>query len=125
MRYTKRCLKQIRSKVTQAFAKEEKQATDKLIQAKCLAEHAIKYKYGFTPDPSVSSFRNAVRLEAASESTKLSLPLPTNLAFHDLTKNKIVSQGFKAVFGMGNKFIVTPKFTTGDIRAPRSRFRRE
>jgi hypothetical protein len=26
---------------------------------------------------------------------------------------------------MGNKFIVTPKFTTGDIRAPRSRFRRD
>ena len=77
------------------------------------------------PDPTVSHFRNACRLSSAPQAIRQSLPIPSNLAFHDLTANKIAPPEFKAVFGMGDKFIRTPEYTTGDLSNNHERFKRD
>ena len=41
------------------------------------------------------------------------LPIPSNMAFHDLTPDKSAPKNCKELFGLGSKFIPTPNKTTG------------
>ena len=83
------------------------------------AEARVQSKFGFIPDTSVSAFRNAVRLHHRTcneNNMHLSnLPIPSNLAFHDLTPTKCAPDTTKALWGLGSKFVRTPYYTTGDV----------
>lgn len=72
----------------------------------------IHRHYGFQPDLSVTPFRNAVRLH--NSNMLHNLPIPSNLAFHDLTPTKCAPPAAKSLLGLGSKFIPTPSFTTCD-----------
>ena len=85
----------------------------------------IRSKYGFAPDPSVSSFRNAVRAVESSKTLEAPITMPSNMAFHDLTPNKCVPEATKCLLGLGSKFIPTPKFTTGSIESNLQRLQRD
>jgi ribosome-associated translation inhibitor RaiA len=88
-----------------------------------LATGQVKKQYGFVPDPSVTPFRNAVRLHQSGNVN--SLPMPSNMAFHDLTPTKCAPRAAKALLGLGSKFIPTPKFTTASIEPSTLRFQRD
>ena len=51
--------------------------------------------------------------------------MPTNMAFHDLTKNKQAPPAAKSLLGLGSKFIVTPDTTTGSLESTMTRIRRD
>ena len=51
--------------------------------------------------------------------------MPTNMAFHALTKNKQASPAAKSLLGLGSKFIITPEYTNGKITETMSRIRRD
>lgn len=51
--------------------------------------------------------------------------MPTNMAFHDLTKNKQAPPAAKSLLGLGSKFIITPEYTNGKIAESESRIRRD
>ncbi|KAL3786063.1 LOW QUALITY PROTEIN: hypothetical protein ACHAWO_007252 [Cyclotella atomus] len=89
--------------------------------AAALAASSIRKKFGFVPDPSSSSFRNAVRARASSLPGAPILPTPSNLAFHDLTDGQIAPKAAKSLLGLGSKFIVTPRTTTGSLEATSDR----
>jgi hypothetical protein len=66
------------------------------------------------PNPTASTFENAVQLRANSDaiaSHPLPLTMPTNMAFHDPTPGKIAPRTAKNLLGLGGKFIVTPHRT--------------
>jgi hypothetical protein len=88
----------------------------------------VKARFGFTPDTSVSAFCNAVRLlrtaTANENNNHLNLPIPSNLAFHDLTPTKCAPDTAKALWGLGSKFIRTPYYTNGDVSASLKRLER-
>lgn len=87
------------------------------------ARDTVRSQFGFLPDPTASAFRNAVRL---ASQPSLSLPLlPSNLAFHDLTADKIAPPEAKSLLGMGSTFIRKPEFTTGNISHTVDRFDRD
>jgi hypothetical protein len=77
------------------------------------------------PDPSSSSFHNAVRARASSLPGTPILSTPSNLAFHDLTDGQIAPKAAKSLLGLGLKFIVTPRKTTGSLEATSDRFQRD
>jgi hypothetical protein len=77
------------------------------------------------PDPSSSSFHNAIRARASSLPGAPILPTPSNLAFHDLTDGQIAPKAAKSLLGLGSKFIVTPRKTTGSLEATSDRFQRD
>lgn len=93
--------------------------------AAALAASSIRKQFGFVPDPSSSSFRNAVRARASSLPGAPILPTPSNLAFHDLTDGQIAPKAAKSLLGLGSKFIVTPRTTTGSLEATSDRFQRD
>jgi hypothetical protein len=72
-----------------------------------------------------SPFHNAVDIFNLSKMNQRTLPIPSNLAFHDLTPNKSAPLEAKALLGLGGKFISTPSYTTGDITASVRRFHRD
>jgi hypothetical protein len=77
----------------------------------CAAE-LVHHQYGLKPDLSVTPFHNTIRLHNSNILHKL--PMPSNLAFHDLTPTKCAPHAAKSLLGLGSKFIPTPKFTTCD-----------
>ena len=77
----------------------------------------VASRYGFVPDPSCSAFRNAVRARASSSTSSPILPIPSKLAFHDLTEGQVVKPEAKALLGLGSKFIPAPKFTTSNLES--------
>lgn len=101
----------------------------KIRQVTSHVERDVQLKYGFVPDTSVSPFRNAVRLFGTLPSEDINplhlLPLPSNLAFHDLTPDKAAPSHARLLLGMGPKFIKTPKFTTGCILSNLCRHERD
>ena len=79
-------------------------------------------RYGFEPNPSLTQFHNACLVQ---ESSSNPLPVPSNMTFHDLTKNKIAPPSAKALLGLGSKFIVTPETTTACLHKSFERIRRD
>ena len=77
---------------------------------------SFKKSHGIDIDPSKSPFHNAVHIfnSTATVHNRI-LPLPSNLAFHDLTQDKSAPPEAKALLGLGGKFILTPPITTGNI----------
>jgi hypothetical protein len=53
------------------------------------------------------------------------LPTIENLAFHDLTEDKIIPPAAKSILGLGMKFIPTPPYTTDTITPSLKRLRRD
>ena len=88
-----------------------------------LAAGLVKRQFGFVPDLTVTPFRNAVRL--VQSNTTDTLPMPSNMAFHDLTPTKCAPRSAKSLLGLGSKFIPTPKFTTASIEPSIDRFQRD
>ena len=79
---------------------------------------SFKKSHGIDIDHSKSPFHNAVHIfNSATTTDNCTLPLPSNLAFHDLTQDKSAPPEAKALLGLGGKFILTPPITTGDISA--------
>jgi len=86
----------------------------------------IEARYGFVPDPSASVFENAVNLRANSTSPNCNLPIPTNMAFHDLTEDHSAPHEAKFLMGLGDKFIPVPESTKEEnFFTGRTRFERE
>ena len=84
-----------------------------MAEAKCklaTSQKQIHQKYRFTPNISVTPLRNAIRLYGSDSVQQL--PIPTNLAFHDLTPTQCAPNAAKSLLGLGSKFIPTPNFTT-------------
>jgi hypothetical protein len=75
----------------------------------------VKNSFGFAPNLSLSSFFNAVNLRKSSAVSTSALPLPSNMAYHDLTSDQSSHPDAKSPLGLGSKFIPKPKFTTSDI----------
>jgi hypothetical protein len=88
-----------------------------------LAVTQVKKQYGFVPDLNVTPFRNAVRLHQSKNIH--SLPMPSNMAFHDLTPTKCAPRAAKLLLGLGSKFIPTSKFTAASIEPLAARFQRD
>jgi hypothetical protein len=86
---------------------------------------SIQKSHGIEIDPSKSSFHNAVQIFNSTKINQRTLPIPSNMAFHDLTPNKSAPSEAKALLGIGGKFIFTPTFTTGDISLPLHRLLRD
>jgi hypothetical protein len=63
----------------------------------------------------MSPFHNAIKLFDSTKLNQCTLPLPSNLAFHDLTPHKSTPAEAKALLGLRGKFILMPSKTTGDI----------
>eukprot|EP00956_Cyclotella_meneghiniana_P043610 scaffold279545_cov103-Cyclotella_meneghiniana.AAC.1 len=51
--------------------------------------------------------------------------MPSNMAFHDLTENKIAPPEAKSLLGLGSKFVVTPETTTGSLEKNFKRIQRD
>ena len=82
--------------------------------------HSIKERvvtdYGFLPDSSTSIHKNAIRV-LGDTPLGYYLNSPSNLAFHDLTIGKALTQAAHIVMGLSNKFIPTPSTTTERVTA--------
>jgi hypothetical protein len=71
----------------QAILEKEKELQEAREQSRLsLAVAQVKKQYGFVPDLNVTPFGNAVRLHQYKNTH--SLPMPPNMAFHDLTPTK-------------------------------------
>ena len=57
--------------------------------------------------------------------TSKSIPIPTNMAFHDLTPEKTAPLDARSLLGLGSKFISTPSKTTGSLNHSFERFERD
>jgi len=87
----------------------------------------ISLKYNCTVDPKLSALENAINILGDTPSM-LHLSNVTNLAFHDLTpENHHVPPGANLLLGLGQKFIPTPRRTTGskELNEHLFRFRRD
>jgi hypothetical protein len=74
----------------------------------------------------MSAFKNAVNVRKSLRTSDFSAPtMPSNMAFHDLTPSKCAPADAKTLLGLGSKFIVTPKFTTGAITPSNYRLERD
>jgi hypothetical protein len=85
----------------------------------------VKNSFGFAPNLSLSSFHNAVNLRKSSALSTSALPLPSNMAYHDLTSDQSAPPDAKSLLGLGSKFIPKPKLTTGDILPSFDRLERD
>ena len=74
-------------------------------------EREIHVKYGFIPDMEASIFTNVYTIISSMQCTHY-FSRPTNLAFHDLTKNKSVPLVAREILGLSTKFIPTKQFTS-------------
>eukprot|EP00956_Cyclotella_meneghiniana_P000182 scaffold247_cov39-Cyclotella_meneghiniana.AAC.3 len=74
---------------------------------------SITKTFGFVPDLDKTPFQNAMDLLDNTIENSNTLPIPSNMAFHDLTSDKSAPKNCKELFGLGSKFIPTPKKTTG------------
>ncbi len=61
---------------------------------------SFKKSHGIDIDPSKSLFDNAIHLFNSTKINHRTLPLPSNLAFHDLTQDKIIPPKAKALLGL-------------------------
>jgi hypothetical protein len=84
-RFRLRTAKQLRKTVQDISTMSRQQSVRARSNQAALTASRAKANYGFIPDTSVTPFRNAVRLRANSSSFHNILPMPSNMAFHDLT----------------------------------------
>ena len=68
-------------------------------------------RYGFVPNATASIFQNAMNLRACATNLSCNLPIPTNMAFHNLTEDQSAPPEAKLLMGLGDKFIPVPDFT--------------
>ncbi|KAL3780396.1 hypothetical protein ACHAWO_009110 [Cyclotella atomus] len=94
-----------------AIAKERRRISSQRIQRQSLVNREVERRYGFVPDTTQTAFQNAVNLRANSRvdaAHPLPLPMPTNMAFHDLTPGKIVPTNAKTLLGLGSNLSSLP-----------------
>ena len=104
---------------------ERKQREEQLEAIVKRVDARILSKYNCYIDTNTSAFGNATRILGETHS-QLVLSKLTNLAFHDLTDGKVPA-GSNILLGLGQKFIPTPRFTTGikEMNENLFRFRRD
>jgi len=95
-------------------------------QAIAAERQQIERQYCFAPNPFDSVFQTAVHLRAKSTSAACNLPIPTNMAFHDLTEDQSAPPEAKLLLGLGDKFIPVPELTKEEnFPTARARFERD
>jgi hypothetical protein len=95
-------------------------------QAIAAERQQIERQYRFAPNPFDSVFQTAVHFRAKSTSAACNLPIPTNMAFHDLTEDQSAPPEAKLLLGLGDKFIPVPELTKEEnFLTARARFERD
>ena len=85
----------------------------------------VQQRFGFMPNPQFSNFHNACLLYEKNQSNPVLPSMPSNMAFHDLTENKIAPPEAKSLLGLGSKFVVTPETTTGSLEKKFNQIQRD
>ena len=125
-RWKRRQRKEALSSVREELKAEQVRERQKEIRQELSISTKMMEAYGFDPDPSFTARHNAMiqlgNLPLWSYRSKA-----TNLAFHDLTKDRSLPPTTSCLLGLGSKFIPTPLKTTSkkDMEQNISRFYRD